>query len=240
MRTSESLSDFAPAFVKAQAEIESADKDRINPAFKSKYATLAACIEASRPALAKHGLSVLQGVRMATTGEPYVYVTTRILHASGEWIEEELAWPVKNMDSFGVGSGVTYARRVGYCGLVGVVADEDDDGAASVRQPQAQAQARPRPLMTTTSGSAAASTASPAEDVPAIMRGSELPPAKETLTPPEQHRLWAVARDSGWTAKEYEHFLRDEYHVASSREVSRADLQRIIDTIQAGREKATP
>lgn len=231
MQTSESLKEFAPAFAKAQAEIESADKDRINPAFKSKYATLAACIEASRPALAKHGLAVLQGVRMATTGEPYVYVTTRILHASGEWIEEELAWPVKNLDSFGVGSGVTYARRVGYCGLVGVVADEDDDGAASVRQ-------MPKQNWQTPSHQTPEVKTLPPEaknglQAPDIFKGSELPPPA-TIGPLDQRKLWKVARDNNWRDGEVAKLIKDKYNVSATSDLPIAKLSDLLALLAEG------
>ncbi len=231
MKTSDGgLKEFAPAFVKAQAEIQAADKDRINPAFKSKYATLAACIEASRPALTKHGLAVLQGVRMATTGEPYVYVTTRILHMSGEWIEEVLAWPIKNMDSFGVGSGTTYARRVGYCGLVGVVADEDDDGAASVR-PAA------RSFRDVTVAERDAALATP--PTPEIFKGSELPP-EQTISPLDQRRIFKVARDHGWKDNETAKLLKDTYHVDSSSSLPKSKLDEALARLAEGTDSMEP
>jgi hypothetical protein len=128
VKASESIVNLAPAMVSAQAEIAAASKDGKNPAFKSRYATLTAAVDASRPALAKYGLCVLQ---FPTTLDHAVSVVTRLLHKSGEWIEEELTLPVAKFDPQGVGSAITYARRYGYCALVGVVADEDDDGNAA-------------------------------------------------------------------------------------------------------------
>ncbi len=48
---------FGSSLVAALAEMEGATKDKVNPAFKSKYADLASVIETIRPVLAKHGLA---------------------------------------------------------------------------------------------------------------------------------------------------------------------------------------
>jgi hypothetical protein len=60
MTRSESLSNLATALAKAQAEMPVAAFDATNPFLKSKYATLGAVIQASRPILAKHKLSLVQ------------------------------------------------------------------------------------------------------------------------------------------------------------------------------------
>ena len=60
MTKSESLTHLAAALAKAQAEMPVAVFDATNPFLKSKYASLGAVIQASRPILAKHGLSLIQ------------------------------------------------------------------------------------------------------------------------------------------------------------------------------------
>ena len=60
MTRSESITHLATALAKAQAEMPVAVFDATNPFLKSKYATLGAVIQASRPILAKHKLSLVQ------------------------------------------------------------------------------------------------------------------------------------------------------------------------------------
>jgi hypothetical protein len=60
MTKSESITHLATALAKAQAEMPVAVFDATNPFLKSKYASLGAVIQASRPILAKHKLSLVQ------------------------------------------------------------------------------------------------------------------------------------------------------------------------------------
>ena len=60
MTKSESITHLAAALAMAQAEMPVAVFDATNPFLKSKYASLGAVIQASRPILAKHKLSLVQ------------------------------------------------------------------------------------------------------------------------------------------------------------------------------------
>ena len=60
MNKSESITHLATALALAQAEMPVAVFDATNPFLKSKYASLGAVIQASRPILAKHKLSLIQ------------------------------------------------------------------------------------------------------------------------------------------------------------------------------------
>lgn len=124
MQTSPTTSELSKALSAAQGEIDDPSKDRENPHFRSSYATLAAVLAVVRPAFARHGLSVVQG---ASTTPEGVCVSTRILHQSGEWIEETLSAPPAKRDPQGIGSAVTYLRRYGLMSMAGVAAAEDDD-----------------------------------------------------------------------------------------------------------------
>ena len=134
MKQSESIKELATALATFQGEITSVNKDSVNPFFKMKYASLNSIWEHIREPLSKYGLSVIQG------GEPdlsdnHVVINTLLLHASGEWILSSLPIkPVKD-DPQGIGSAITYARRYGLSAILGLVADEDDDGeVAQARQ----------------------------------------------------------------------------------------------------------
>lgn len=129
MTTSEQVAELAAALAKAQAQIKAAAKDRTNPFFNSKYATLEAVWDACRGPLTANGLSIVQGA--AATGGELVTVTTRLLHASGQWIESRLDLVPKDASPQAAGSALTYARRYGLAAMVGVAPEEDDDGNAA-------------------------------------------------------------------------------------------------------------
>ena len=140
---SDALNELAAALAKAQAQIHGAEMSRVNPAFKSKYATLADVWNACRDALTKNGLSIVQ-LPSYVDGE--VRITTILLHSSGQSIRETLALPVVKKDPQGLGSAISYGRRYALSAMVGVCPDEDDDGNAASRSQQGNGQ-RPQSRM---------------------------------------------------------------------------------------------
>lgn len=140
---SESIKELAGALAKAQGEMRPAAKDAVNPHFKSRYADLGAVWEACRVPLTSNGLSVIQAPADSEPGR--LALTTFLLHSSGEWLSTTYSLKLSQDTAHGAGSALTYLRRYALAALVGVVADEDDDGNTA-SQPQRQAPAqRPRP-----------------------------------------------------------------------------------------------
>lgn len=103
-------------------------KDRSNPHFRAEYATLASVIDAGRASLASNGLACVQGLSTTADG---LLVTTRLVHASGEWIEDELCVPLAKRDAQGMGSAATYGRRYALAALLGIAQVDDDGNAAA-------------------------------------------------------------------------------------------------------------
>jgi hypothetical protein len=130
--TSQSTESLDAALAKAQAEITTAVKDKINPHFKSKYADLASVAEVCRAVLPRHGISVTQWPLHADDGR--LHMVTR-LAKDGEWMAGEFSVPVAKQDPQGYGSAITYVRRFSLAAAVGVVADDDDDGNAASKTP---------------------------------------------------------------------------------------------------------
>ena len=141
MNRSDTIVELATALAKAQSEMAGAIKGSNNPFFGSTYADLAAVWDACRDPLAKNGLAILQPVRLE---EHRIYVTTLMVHASGEWISEELSaqpgvqktenkrpvfYPVESPQA--IGSTITYLRRYGLAAMVGI-AQVDDDGESAM------------------------------------------------------------------------------------------------------------
>lgn len=121
---------FAQAFVLLQADIKPAVKDAENEAFKrggkaSRYADLAAVWEAVKAPLKEHGFAVIQIPQFE--GET-MFLETVLLHTSGEKMVGRYPLRPARPDPQGFGSAITYARRYSICAMLGVIADEDDDG----------------------------------------------------------------------------------------------------------------
>jgi ERF superfamily len=123
--------DLFSAISKAQADIKVAVRDANNPFFKSKYANLQMVMEASRPALCKNGLMVVQQIISENDRN---YLVTTLGHASGQWISSKVLLMPAKQDVQSLGSYITYMRRYCYSALVGVYDGEDDDGEGAVRE----------------------------------------------------------------------------------------------------------
>jgi ERF superfamily len=132
---STSVNEIAAALAKAQGEMEVAEKGANNPFFKSKYADFATIVRASRPYLAKNGLSISQPIISNSDGTSSLL--TLLLHSSGQYITSTVKINPTKADHQAFGSCVTYYKRYAYAAIVGVTCDdEDDDGeGAMIRKP---------------------------------------------------------------------------------------------------------
>lgn len=132
MKTSESLVKFAPAFLNAQTAITFAAKDATNPHFKSKYADLESVIDAIKKSLNDNGIMFIQSFSPSDANR--LSLTTRLMHESGEWIEDTLNMPLQKNDAQGYGSAATYSRRYALAAITGLY-QADDDGNEAVKPP---------------------------------------------------------------------------------------------------------
>lgn len=127
---------ISKALVQAQKEFGPALKSSTNPAFRSKYANLAACIEAVIDGLNNNGIFLMQPTHECENG---VTVETIFLHESGEQISSgKLHVPVTKHDAQGYGSALTYARRYSLMTACGIAPEDDDGNAATQAAPRAQ------------------------------------------------------------------------------------------------------
>jgi hypothetical protein len=124
---SEQTNELNAALAKAQAVMKAAPFDKVNPHFKSKYATLASVVETIRKPLADNGLSYTQTTVILDTG---FVLLTKLRHTSGQWIASE--YPLRTgLKPQEMGSELTYARRYSLSSIVCIAADEDDDANAA-------------------------------------------------------------------------------------------------------------
>lgn len=133
MLMSEKIDKITEALIAVQSEMGTVTKENENPYFKSKYADLAAVHRLCMPILTKNGLCVSQ---VCAPSEKGVKIVTLLLHKSGQYLGSELEMIPTKMDPQGIGSAITYARRYALMAIIGLVAEEDDDGNAASTPPQ--------------------------------------------------------------------------------------------------------
>jgi hypothetical protein len=146
------MKEISADLVKAQKEFGPALKTHTNPAFRSKYANLSACVEAVVDALNNNNIFLMQPTHPCDDG---VIVETVFIHSSGEQISSgKLHVPATKHDAQGYGSALTYARRYSLMSACGI-APEDDDGNAAARfkvvvkpevKPEPKPESKPKPI----------------------------------------------------------------------------------------------
>lgn len=127
------MQQIATALVKAQRAFAPALKTSTNPHFRSRYADLAACVEAVIDALNANGIALVQRTHDSDNG---VAVETLLVHESGETISGGILHvPAAKHDPQGYGSALTYARRYSLMASCGIAPEDDDANAASKTRP---------------------------------------------------------------------------------------------------------
>jgi ERF superfamily len=177
----EAINELAAALARAQAAIEPAPKDALNPHFNSRFADLASIWEVCRKPLNSNGLSVIQSPEPTDGGG--LALRTTLLHSSGQFVASAipLAYNPASMQS--LGSAITYARRYALAAWVGVVTEADDDGNAAdagVSEPASRSK-----------NGHAKSPNSPR------MNGLEVPPWGRFGVPRQGKQLFMWAKDHG-------------------------------------------
>lgn len=135
MEQSESIERLAAALVAAQGEFPPIAKTKVAHVghYSYQYADLADLVETMRPILRKHGLAVTQtlgGTTVLSDGIAQVYVTTRLMHESGEWLQSTSSLVANSISPQAIGAVITYARRYAYQAILGIAAEEDTDAQA--------------------------------------------------------------------------------------------------------------
>ena len=129
---SDTIGKLAGALAKAQSQMTMVEGKSTNPFFNSKYASLAAVLEVAMPALNANEVALVQGNRWSASDNGF-YITSMLMHSSGEWIKSEIRMPIAKKDAHGVGAATTYGRRYLLSSMVGV-AQADDDGNGAIHK----------------------------------------------------------------------------------------------------------
>jgi hypothetical protein len=132
---SESTANLTKALVAAKKDFSPILREKDNPFFKSKYADLAAAIDATEPALCANGLAISQ---FNISDGDRVGVLTILLHESGEYLGESYTLPFAKQDAQSGTAAITYARRSAYLSVLCVAAEDDDGNTAAGRTEQSK------------------------------------------------------------------------------------------------------
>ena len=128
---SETVGKIAGALAKAQSGMTMIECNSSNPFFNSKYASLSAVLEVALPKLNENGIALVQGNRWDNVDNGF-FITSMLIHSSGEWIKSEIRMPISKKDAHGIGAATTYGRRYLLSSMVGV-AQADDDGNGAIQ-----------------------------------------------------------------------------------------------------------
>lgn len=135
MRKSETVGKVMEALGKAQAqfpvitmnkEVDYLSK-REGKRIHYKWADLSSILSAVRKPLTENGLAVTQTIEYDGTN---AFLETVLGHASGEWFSSTYRLNLGGAAQE-KGSEITYARRYNIAAILGIAAEEDEDGAAA-------------------------------------------------------------------------------------------------------------
>lgn len=101
-------------------------KNAINPHFKNKYVTLDELLGKVLPLLHERGIVLIQAPCETSVGEPGL--RTSLWSEGGCLIDDIMPLTLDKTSPQAQGSAITYARRYALMSILGLVADEDDDG----------------------------------------------------------------------------------------------------------------
>lgn len=125
------------ALAKAQGAIGDIPRNRtvtVTPrsggqSYKFKYATLSAIIDAIRKPLSDNAVAYTQVISHDADGGYYLLTTT--LHCGEQYLSSKVPLIAEGGTNQQFGSALTYMKRYALAALLGISADEDDDGNAA-------------------------------------------------------------------------------------------------------------
>lgn len=187
---------LAAALAKAQGEFPDIERSRTVTVRSDKgsytfdYAPLDAILRAVRPSLAKHGLALYHRVE---TRPGDITVSAILAHESGEEETCPISYPFEYAKVQQLGSLITYLKRYGTEAILGICAEQDDDGNAADGNGREMRDRAPKapPAQPAASGGkpAAASTATPAQ-----VRDLAIAIREKLMLSDDERLAWIVAK----------------------------------------------
>ena len=123
----------AAAYVSALQEMENAPFDKVNPHFKSRYATYNSVREITNRTLILYQLAICENI---VYREGNSFLRSEVRHISGDVVNFSEYRLKDDTTDQQRGSALTYARRYNRSMLCGISSEEDDDGNEASAAPQ--------------------------------------------------------------------------------------------------------
>tara|TARA_Y100001963_G_C6688216_1_gene403294 strand:- start:83 stop:595 length:513 start_codon:yes stop_codon:yes gene_type:complete len=130
---------IAPALLKAHTKVKKLVANKDNDFYNSSYADLHACIEACQDALNSNDIIIVQGFDHDGANDVF-YVTTTLLHKSGQTLSNKVGFPIVKKDPQSIGQLCTYGRRYGLTALMCLAEDDDDANSTGNYTPKTKSQ----------------------------------------------------------------------------------------------------
>ena len=118
-------------------------KATTNAMGRYKYQTFPELLEAVNPILSKHDIKIMQPPHSIGDG---TYIVTKVVHTSGQYFRCVTAIPKEYMmagkmtktdeNLQAMGGAQTYIKRYALKAMLGIDADEDNDGGGTIQTPQ--------------------------------------------------------------------------------------------------------
>lgn len=216
---SEDIGELAKALALAQGQFKPVHKARTakipmkaGGQYSYTYADLSDVMDAVKEALSKNSLAVVQ-----TTDGEVLY--TMLAHSSGQWLQGSvpLIWQSGGGPQQ-LGSALTYARRYSVSCLLGVVADEDDDGEV------AQDQTDERAPHSFAKG-------------PKPSGPNDYHWEKELASDAQRKKLYAMTKSLDWEPAHSAAFVQKATGKASSEDLTKGEIQAVFLLLEAEQNK---
>ena len=132
--------EIVKKIIEAKKTFKPVKKDAVNPHFKNRYMTLDDIVESISESLHSQGLVLYHS--QTETG-------LKTILTDGEASIESF-YPIRqSLTDQQLGSSLTYGRRYSICCLLGIVADEDDDGQLASKKPEPKKEPTPTEIIET-------------------------------------------------------------------------------------------
>lgn len=142
----ENTNEIAAALAKAQAVMQNAKYNKVNPHFRNKYADLAAIIDAVKKPLTDNGIAFSQVTHIIRAEDGWTFTLyTTLHHTSGQSIRTAYPLPFMPDKPQVMGSALTYARRYSLASIAGISAEEDLDANGVAEETAKRASPQPGP-----------------------------------------------------------------------------------------------
>lgn len=230
-------SEVLKALALAQREFHAITKDSTAQVGTRSYhyADLATILASVKPALIKHDLILSQ------TADGGVLLTNLYHAPSGQCLtcRVPIAGDLDNAQKFG--SALTYARRYGIQLLLGLIAEDDDDGKEASSKPKPILSIQPRPHKTTP-------TVSRAPSSPTLGAEGATPPGDKSpggpgalaglqyftpLSEKQLSRLFALGAEYGWSEADIGSYAKEKYGVVSRKHLTYRQYEELCHHIEA-------